>query len=173
MALSLYDAFVPSAVQVLGAVDALVGKAAEHAAATGVDEAELIGWKLADDMLPFGYQVKSCVIHSVGAIEGMRAGSFSPDMGGWPQDCAGLRAKLADAIETLETIDPAALDAAGEGDCTFRMGELALPFSAGTFLLSFSQPNFYFHASIAYAILRARGIRIGKRDFLGRLRIAA
>lgn len=167
MPISLYDAVVPSNLQVLGAVDALLDKAAAFAAANGRSEAALIDARLAPDMLPFGYQVKSCAAHSVGGIEGVRAGTFTPDMSAWPTDFAGLHAVLQGAIASLTAIDREAFDALAETDTKFEFGTTVMPFSGANFLLSFSQPNFYFHATTAYAILRAEGVKLGKRDFLG------
>ena len=171
MALSLYEATVPSQLQLLRALDAVLAKAGEFAAEKGMSDAELIDARLAPDMLPLGYQVKSCAAHSVGALEGVRGASFSPDLSAWPTDLAGLRGVVAKAIAALEEIDPTELDRLEAGDCTFRMGETALPFTAPQFLLSFSQPNFYFHATAAYAILRHLGMKLGKRDFLGAPRL--
>lgn len=167
MTFSLYDAVVPSNIQVLRAVDALLDKAAAFCAEQGETEADLIDTRLVPDMLPLGYQVKSCAAHSVGGIEGVRAGSFSPDMSPWPTDFAGLHAVLRAAIGKLEAIDRTELDALADTDTQFAFGETNLPFTGANFLLSFSQPNFYFHATTAYAILRARGMKLGKRDFLG------
>lgn len=171
MTLSLYDATIPSNIQILGAVAGLIDKAEAFAAERGIAPAELIDARLAPDMLPFGYQVKASVEHAVGAIEGVRAGSYSPNLDPWPTDFAGLRAKVQDGIAALKALDPAEVDALADRDTEFRFGETALPFGGASFLLSFSQPNFYFHASIAYAILRMKGVEIGKRDFMGMPRI--
>lgn len=171
MTLSLYDAVIPSNIQILGSVDGLIDKAEAFAAERGLAPGELIGAKLAPDMLPFGYQVKSSADHSVGGIEGVRGGNFSPSMKPWPTDFAGLHALVRGAIETLQAVDRAEFDALADVDTQFSMGELKLPFTGAQFLLSFSQPNFYFHATTAYAILRAQGVTIGKRDFMGQLRI--
>lgn len=171
MPISLYDAVIPSNLQILGAVDGLLTKADAFCAETGRAEADLIGAKLAPDMLPFGYQVKSCVAHSVGAIAGVRAGLFEPDLSPWPTDLAGLHAAIKGAIAELSALDPAEFEALGEKDTLFAFGEMKLPFTGTNFLLSFSQPNFYFHATTAYAILRAEGVKIGKGDFMGMPRI--
>ena len=167
MSFSLYDATIPSNLQILRALDTLLDKAEAFCREGGHEPDAILGAKLADDMLPFGYQVKSCVAHSVGAVEATRAGSFSPDMKPWPDSFAGLHAAVRGAIEALETLDPADVDALVDSDTEFRFGETAMPFTGANFLLSFSQPNFYFHATTAYAILRAKGVKIGKRDFLG------
>ncbi|QKR98784.1 DUF1993 domain-containing protein [Sphingomonas sp. CL5.1] len=171
MTLSLYDATIPSNIQILGAVAGLVDKAEAFAAERGIAPAELIDARLAPDMLPFGYQVKASVEHAVGAIAGVQAGSYSPNLDPWPTDFAGLRAKVRDGIAALKALDPAEVNALADRDTEFRFGETALPFGGANFLLSFSQPNFYFHASIAYAILRMKGVEIGKRDFMGMPRV--
>ena len=171
MPISLYDAVVPTNLQILGAVDALLGKAEAFCAEHGRAESDLIDARLAPDMLPFGYQVKSCAGHSVGAIAGVRAGHFGPDLKPWPTDFAGLHAAIQGAIAELSALDPAEFEALGENDTLFAFGEMELPFTGANFLLSFSQPNFYFHATTAYAILRAQGVKVGKGDFMGMPRI--
>ncbi|WP_295531770.1 DUF1993 family protein [Novosphingobium sp. Chol11] len=171
MPFSFYDAVVPNNLQILAAIDAVLVKAAAFCAEHGRAEADLIDARLAPDMLPLGYQVKCCVSHSVGGIEGVKAGSFSPDMAAWPTDFAGLHALLQGAIEALNSIDREAFEALADTDTQFAFGETRMPFTGANFLLSFSQPNFFFHASTAYAILRAQGVKLGKRDFLGRPRL--
>lgn len=171
MTLSLYSAIVPNYVQILGAVARLLDKAEAHCAETGTDPDDLLKARLADDMLPFGYQVKSCAAHSIGAIEGVRAGVFSPDMTPWPTTFEGLRAAIANALAKVEALSPDEINAFVGQDMRFEMGEMVMPFTAEEFLLSFSQPNFYFHATTAYDILRWKGVKLGKRDFMGRPRL--
>jgi hypothetical protein len=124
-------------------------------------------------MLPFAYQVKSTAVHSLGSIEGVRRGVFSPDMTPPPQTFAALAARIAETLKALETIQPAEVESFMGRNMRFEFREHRLEFTAENFLLSFSLPNFYFHASTAYDILRWRGVRIGKRDFMGRLRLKA
>ncbi len=171
MALSLYDATIPSNLQILRAVDALLDKAEAYCAEKGIAPEDLIDTRLAPDMLPFGYQVKSCAEHSVGAIAGVRSGTYSPDLKPWPTDFASLHAKLRDAMAELEAIDRDDFDSLADAATEFRFGETMMPFTGANFLLSFAQPNFYFHATTAYAILRAKGVKLGKRDFMGMPRI--
>ena len=171
MPISLYDAVVASNIQILGAVDALLDKAEAFCGEQGIAPPELIDARLAPDMLPFGYQVKSCAHHSVGGIEGTRAGRFSPDMTPWPTGFDGLHELLREAIGALAAIDAEEFDKLAEADTAFLFGEMTVPFGGANFLLSFSQPNFYFHATTAYAILRMKGVPLGKRDFLGELRV--
>lgn len=171
MPLSLHAAFVPSCRQIIGAVSALIDKAEAYCADKGLPPEDIIEARLAEDMLPFAYQVKSVATHSQGAIEGVRKGVFSPNMAPPPDSFAGLKARLAEADAVLAAVDPAEFDGLIGRDARFEMGEFVMPFTAEDFLLSFSQPNFYFHAATAYDILRSQGVALGKRDFLGRPRL--
>lgn len=170
MALSLYAATIPGYRQILGSLTAWLGKAELYCADRGIPSDALIQARLADDMLPFAYQVKSAVVHSIGSIEGVRKGVFSPDMTEPPSTFAALTARVTEAVTALEAVDPAEVESFIGRDMLFVMGERRVPFTAEEFLLSFSQPNFYFHATTAYDILRWKGVPLGKRDFLGRLR---
>lgn len=170
MGLSLYDATIPSALQVLGALAGLLDKAEAHCGEKGFAPDEVIQARLAADMLPFSYQVKSACVHSLGAIEGVRKGVFSPDMTPPPGTFAALRERVAATIAALGAVPAAEVESFIGRDMRFEFGERRVDFAAENFLLSFSQPNFYFHASTAYDILRWKGVPIGKRDFLGRLR---
>lgn len=130
----------------------------------------LIEARLARDMLPFAYQVKSTAVHSIGAIEGVRQGSFAPDRTQPPASFEGLRARVAETIASLEAIDAEEVESFVGRDMRFTFGDQHIDFLAEDFLLSFAQPNFYFHATTAYDILRMKGLEIGKRDFNGRVR---
>jgi hypothetical protein len=90
-----------------------------------------------------------------------------------PQTFSALKTKIADTLAALEAIDAAEIDAFLGRDMRFAFGERQLNYTAENFLLSFSQPNFYFHATTAYDILRWKGLPLGKRDFVGRVRIKA
>ena len=171
MSLSLYDALVPSMLQVVRALPGVLDKADAFATDRGLTADDLVAAKLADDMLPLGYQVRSLATHSIRAIEALPAGLFTPDMTPAPTTMAASRALLADTVAKLEALDPAEVDALQGREVRFEARGLALPFVAENFLLSFSQLNFYFHATTAYAILRAQGVPLGKRDFLGMPRI--
>ena len=171
MTLSLYSAIVPNYIQILGAVAGLLDKAEAHCADAGCNPDDLLKAKLADDMLPFGYQVKSCSAHSIGAIEGVRAGAFSPDLTPWPTTFDGLREAVQKALAAVQALTPDEVNGFVGQDMRFEMGEMKMPFTAEEFLLSFSQPNFYFHATTAYDILRWKGVKLGKRDFMGRPRL--
>jgi uncharacterized protein len=171
MAFSLYHATVPSFQQTIGATLKVLDKAEAFCAENGLESTTMVGSKLAEDMLPFGYQVKSLCAHSIGAIKGVRAGQFSPDMTPWPADLAGLKAALTGALGELDAVSTDELDGYVGRDMAFVMGEWRMEFTAEDFLMSFTMPNFYFHATAAYAILRSKGVKLGKLDFMGRPRL--
>lgn len=170
MAITLYAATVPSYLQILASVMRLIGKAEAFCEERGLAPDDIIQARLAEDMLPFAYQVKSTAVHSIGAIEGVRRGTFSPDMTPPPTTFDGLRERIAQTIAALEAIDPEEVESFIGRDMRFEFGSTTMDFTAEDFLLSFSQPNFYFHATTAYDILRMKGLPIGKRDFNGRVR---
>jgi hypothetical protein len=170
MAFSLYAATIPSYRQILGAVAALLVKADSFCTEKGVAPQDIIHARLADDMQPFAYQIKSTAVHSLGAIEGVRKGVFSPDMTVPPDTFAGLTARINDTITALERIDASEIESFIGRDVRFVFGERHVDYAAENFLLSFSQPNFYFHATTTYDILRWKGLQIGKRDFIGQTR---
>ena len=173
MPITLYDAFVPTCLQQLGAVAGILDKAEAHCKEQGWDAEKVINARLAPDMFDFAYQVKSCHTHSALAIEGVRNGTFGPELSEPPQDFAGLRAKIADAVTALKAIEPEELEALIGKDAEFRFRDFVLPFTAENFLLSFSQPNFQFHATTAYAIVRMLGVKVGKTDYMGAVRAKA
>lgn len=173
MGFSLYAATIPAYQQILGSVSGLLGTAEAFCAEKGLAHEDIIQARLAPDMLPFAYQVKSTAVHSLGAIEGVRRGTFSPDMTPPPETFPALKARIAETLAALERIDPAEIESCIGRDMSFVRGERRLDFTAENFLLSFSLPNFYFHAATAYDILRWKGVAIGKRNFLGKLRLKA
>ena len=170
MPLSLHAATVPSYLQMLGAVSGLLDKAEAHCADTGLAPADLLGRRIAPDMQPLSYQVKSTIVHSIGAIEGVRAGAFSPDKSPLPDSFVPLQARIEQAVDEIKAISPAEMEDWIGRDMAFVFGEHRILFTADDFLLSFSQPNFYFHCTTTYSILRAEGLSIGKTDFTGRQR---
>jgi hypothetical protein len=171
MTMSLYAATVPSFQQILGSVSGLLAKGEAYCREKGLSPDELIQARLAPDMFPFAYQVKSACVHSLGAIEGVRKGQFSPDMTPPPATFAALAERVTSTLAALETVTPAELDALAGRDVTFVLPKMTIPFVASDFLLSFSLPNFFFHATTAYGVLRMKGVPVGKLDFLGRMRV--
>jgi hypothetical protein len=172
MAVSLFDVTVPSFLQTLTAVGGFLDKGLAHCKEKGVDPAEVVETRLHPDMLPFRFQIRSVVHHSLGALEGIQRGKFEPpkEPATLP-DYKALQDMVAGAGEALKKYTPETVNGLEGKDLVFQLGERQLPFTAVDFLSSFSLPNFYFHAATAYDILRSRGVPVGKRDYLGRLRM--
>jgi uncharacterized protein len=170
MSFSLYSAVVPTYLQILQSVAGLLDKAESFCSEKGLAPEQIIAARLADDMHPFAYQVKSTAVHSLGAIEGVRRGVFTPDVTEPPNSFAALKTRIAEARSGLQAVAPGEVDGLLGRDMRFSFGERHIDFRAEDFLLSFSQPNFYFHAATVYDILRWKGVQIGKRDFMGHLR---
>ena len=170
LAFTLYAATVPSCLQILSSVERLVAKAEAFCTERGLSPEALIDARLAEDMQPFAYQVKSTSVHSIGAFEGVRKGEFSPDTSPLPTSFEELHARVTATVTSLKAIDPEEIESFIGRDMRFTFGSSHIDFLAEDFLLSFSQPNFYFHATTAYDILRMKGLEIGKRDFNGRVR---
>jgi hypothetical protein len=171
MAIPLYDVSVASFLQVLGAVSGFLDKGAAHCKEKGIDLKEVVETRLYPDMLPFRFQVISVVHHTKGALDGVQAGVFTPPNGYGEPDYAGLQKLVADARAALQKLTPAAVNALEGKDVVFKLGERGMPFTAEGFLMSFSMPNVHFHATTAYDILRMKGVPLGKRDYMGALRM--
>jgi hypothetical protein len=171
MTLSLHAATVPIYLQLLGGLGRTITKARAHCAETGLSEQDLIEARLIEDMLPFAYQVKSAWVHSLGAIEALSAGSFSPDRSAvFPASLDEMLERTAAVQAALAAIEPDALNAFTGQAMAFVIGDYRREYDADQFLLSFSMPNFFFHVTTAYDLLRMKGVPVGKMDFLGKLR---
>lgn len=171
MSVSFHEVSVGSYLQVLGGVAGVLDKGASHAAEAGLDLQELVMTRLRDDMMPFHFQVVSVAHHSWGAMQGLQKGSFSPPSFDLDKDYAGLQALVAEARDGLAGLDAAKVEVLAEKSIVFKLGKTELPFTNRNFLLSFSLPNFYFHATTTYDILRMLGVPLGKMDFLGPMKV--
>ena len=173
MATSLYDMSVASYLQTLAGVSHVLQRGLDHFTDTSTDPNEIVDVRLHDDMLPFRFQIWSVAHHSAGAIAGLKKGVFHPPAAMPDLDYAGLQKVVADATASLTSEASDEINALAGGDMAFQFGDFKMPFTAETFVMSFSLPNFYFHATTAYDILRTKGVPLGKRDFMGKLRMKA
>jgi len=173
MAISLYELTVPSYLQVVNALSGVLDRGLKFCEEKGVDPTSVVESRLYPDMLPMAFQIKSVHQHSIGALEACKNGVFSPPSGPMPTDYAGLRALIADARAKLEAKTPDEVNALEGKDMIFQLGEMKMPFIVEHFILSFSLPNFHFHATTAYDILRTKGVPLGKRHYLGQMRMKA
>lgn len=170
MAVSLYDIAVGTFQQLLPSVAGFMDKGLAHCREHGIDPNDFVEARLYTDMAPFRFQILSVVKHSRGAIEAVQTGEFRPPSSGG-EDYETLRTMVAEARAAMADIRPDDINARAASDVIFRLGERTIPFTAEGFLLSFSLPNFQFHATTAYDILRWKGVKLGKRDYLGQLAI--
>ncbi|MBU6157329.1 MAG: DUF1993 family protein [Alphaproteobacteria bacterium] len=173
MSISLYDITIPSYLQTLTAIRGVLKKGAGFCQEKGIDPQSLVETRLAEDMFPLRFQVVSVAHHSIGAIEGLKKGTFGPPGVEQPQDYKGLQDLLDRAEDALRAVTPAEVNELQGRDMAFQMRDFRIPFLAETFILSFSLPNFYFHAATTYDILRMKGVPLGKRDYLGQMRMKA
>ncbi|KAK4032021.1 DUF1993 domain-containing protein [Parachaetomium inaequale] len=171
MATLLYDLSVPTFLQTVSAVGGFLDRAATHCAETGADPDDYVNARLFHDMAPFRFQVECVAHHSVWALEAVKTGVFAPPALVGPQiPSADLRAMIAQAEAALKALPPDEVNSWAGKDLDLQLPPRKLAFTSETFLLSFSLPNFYFHAVTAYNILRTRGVPLGKRDYEGQLR---
>ncbi|TAJ36459.1 MAG: DUF1993 domain-containing protein [Reyranella sp.] len=173
MAVSLYDLSVTNYLQTLGGMEGFLGRGLAHFQENKIDPNEIVETRLYSDMLPFRFQVLATAHHSIGAMRGVKDGLFAPPAQLPPLDYAGLQKAVTEAREALQKLTPADVNALEGKDVTFQIRDTKIPFTAEGFVQSFSLPNFYFHATTAYDILRSKGVPLGKRDFLGRMRLKA
>jgi hypothetical protein len=171
MAISFYDSSVANYLQIMGGMRGVLDKGLKHLQEKGIDPDSIVDEKLAPDMLPFSFQVHAIAHHSLGALEGIKSGLFTPPGPKAKHSYAELQGVVSDTYAGLQKMDRSAVDALEKNDVTFEIRGMKMPFTATGFLLSFSLPNFFFHASTAYDILRHKGAPLGKRDFMGALRM--
>jgi uncharacterized protein len=150
----------------LNALSGVLDKAAAHAAAKKVDPSVLLGWRLAPDMFALVKQVQVACDHAKNGSSRL-AGVEPPKVEDTEASIDQLKERIAKTIAFLRTLDVKAIDTAVDRDITFPLGSNKGQMKGGDYLNHFVLPNFYFHLTAAYAIVRNFGAEIGKRDFLG------
>ncbi|WP_296595772.1 DUF1993 domain-containing protein [Phenylobacterium sp.] len=147
----------------LGTLDHLLTKGAEFAAAKGVSEADMLQWRLIDDMNPLAFQAM-VVINFAQQWPARAAGLPVPEGIADNLDLAGFKAAIAEAKAWLAGLKGEQFEGRDAAPITFNLGQFEPTLPAGQWLTGFSTTNFYFHLSMAYAIMRNRGVQIGKPD---------
>lgn len=171
MAIGLYDLSVGTYTQVLRGAIGTLEKTKAYCAEQGIAESDILKTSLIDDMWDFHMQVISFNHHSVKTIEALTSGEFVPPLGYEPRDFDGLLEMTRASLTSMQAQESDAINATEGNTIIFKLGSNEMPFTAENFVLSFSLPNFYFHLTTAYDILRMKGVPIGKMDFLGKLKI--
>jgi hypothetical protein len=162
----MYQASVPAFLQMLMSLSAILDKAEAHAGERKIDPAVLLGYRLAPDMFPLTRQVQIATDHAKGCCARL-AGVEVPKYPDDETSFADLKSRIARTVEFVRGFAPEAIDGSEEREIAVTAGPRQLQFKGQQYLVHFALPNFYFHTTAAYAILRHCGLPIGKRDFLG------
>jgi len=167
MPISMYDASVTVFLHNLNQLSHLLDKGLEHAKANGIDPATLVEARLAADMLPLSKQVQiasDTAKLAAARLTGIAAPSYEDNESTFEE----LQARIAKTREWLQGLARETFAASEERAVSFKAGPTELNFAGLGYLLHFAIPNFFFHVTTAYDILRHNGVPIGKRDYLGR-----
>ncbi len=168
MAISLYDVTIPVLSAALTNLDAILDKGIAHATAKKIDSKVLADVRLIADMMPLARQVQSACDNAKGAVARL-AGIDNPKYEDTETTLPELKARIAKTLEFIKTVKPEQLQGAETRDITLSFPSMSLKFTGHSYVTTFVIPNFYFHVTMAYALLRQNGVDIGKRDFLGKI----
>lgn len=165
LSISLYDASIPGNLRMLRNLLGLMDKAEAHAAETGKPLSDYVEARLAPDMGNFARQIQfaSDGAKSMAArLAGVEVPSYADTETTFPE----LRERLEKTIAFVESVDRAAVDAGEERVIELKFPQVTMTFTGRNFLFQFSLPNFLFHVTTAYGLLRAQGVPLGKADYL-------
>ncbi|WP_437984371.1 DUF1993 domain-containing protein [Sorangium sp. So ce117] len=166
MTISMYQASVPVLVRMLGNLSVILTKAAAYAEAKKIEPRVLLDARLAPDMLSLTRQVQI----ASDSAKGCGARLAAVDLPKYEDNEASfddLQARIAKTVAFLNSLRPEQIDGSEDRDVTIPTRDQPLQFKGLVYLLNFVLPNFYFHVTTAYAILRHNGLEVGKLDFLG------
>jgi hypothetical protein len=166
MNISMYQASAPRFANILGNLAVILDKAQAHAEAKKIDPAVLMGCRLFPDMFPLVRQVQIASDTAKGAVARL-AGVEIPKYEDTEQTFAELKTRVAKTIEFVRSFKPAQLDGSEDREIVLKLGGREVKFTGMQYLLGHATPNFYFHVTTAYDILRHNGVELGKRDYIG------
>jgi uncharacterized protein len=166
MSIDMYQASVPQFLRMLGNLKGILEKAAAHAAAKKIDESALLGARLFPDMFPLTRQVQIATDFARGTSARL-SGVEPPAVEDKEQSFADLAARADVAIAYIKTLPAAKFEGAETRQITRKVRGVDKSFAGTDYLFQYSLPNFYFHLTTTYAILRHNGVEIGKGDFVG------
>ncbi len=167
MAISMYSASVPVFLQLLGGLSGVLDKGAAQAGARKLDATVLLNTRLYPDMFTLARQVRQACEHALAA--GRVAGAELPKLPDSDGSFEEMKRRIATTVDFLKGLKPSQLDGQEDKEVTITMGGQPRSFRAQSYLFHMAMPNFYFHTTTAYNILRHLGFEIGKRDFLGQM----
>jgi hypothetical protein len=168
MSLTMSAACVPAIVQMLSALSAILDKAEAFATERKIDPCVLVNYRLAPDMFPLSRQVQIACDFA----KGMTSRLAGREVPSWADDevtLSDLKARIAKTLDYVKGIPAAEIDGSEGRDIAITVGSSPMRFKGRDYLVTFALPNFYFHVTTAYDILRHAGVQIGKRDFMGQV----
>jgi hypothetical protein len=166
MTISMYQASVPRFVNILGNLSNILDKAQAHIDTRKLDDATLTTYRLFPDMLPMAKQVQIACDAAKGVVARL-AGVEIPVHEDNEKTLAELKARIAKTIVFVQSVAPEQIDGTEDKDIVIKRGDKETHYKGMQFLLGHAIPNFYFHVTTTYNILRHNGIEIGKRDYIG------
>jgi uncharacterized protein len=168
MAISMYQVSVPVFLKMLGNLTAILDKGAAFAEAKKIEPSVLLGYRLAPDMLSLTKQVQISTDHAKRCTARL-AGIEPPAYEDNEASFAELKARISKTVAFINTVKPAQIDGSETREITLKVGGNSKTLTGQTYLLHNALPNFFFHVTTAYAILRHCGVEIGKGDFIGQI----
>lgn len=162
----MYALSAPVFVRMLRNLETVLDKGAEHAAARKIDPAVLVNARLFPDMLPLAAQVRVACDFAKGAVARL-TGNEPPKHEDNEAGFDDLKARVAKTIAYVDSFKPEQFGDASTRTVTMKMRGEDKSFDGTTYLANIVLPNFYFHLTTAYDILRHNGVELGKRDFIG------
>ena len=169
MNISMYQASAPRFVNILNNLSAILDKAQAYADARKIDPTVLTSSRLYPDMFTMARQVQTACDTAKGAVARL-AGVEIPKYEDTEQTLAELKARIAKTIDFIDSVKPGQIDGSEDKPIVLKIRGQEVKYTGMQYLLGFAHPNFYFHVTTAYDILRGKGIPIGKRDYLGAMR---
>jgi hypothetical protein len=166
MAISMYQASAPRFANTLANLAGILDKAQAHAEARGLDPLVLTACRIFPDMFPLSRQVQIATDTAKGALARL-AGVEVPRYEDTEQSIAELKARIAKTTAFLGGFRPEQIDGSEDKALTIKLGKSEVNWKGMQYLLGFALPNFYFHVTTAYCILRHNGVKLGKRDYIG------
>lgn len=166
MTISMYQASVPRFLNILANLSSILDKAQDHVESKKIDATILTTYRLFPDMLPLATQVRIACDTAKGVVARL-AGVEIPAYEDNETTLIELKARVAKTIAFIQTVNAAQIDGTEDKDIVTKRGDKETHYKGMQFLLGHAVPNFYFHVTTTYNILRHNGVELGKRDFLG------